>query len=178
MEVPRFSSWATTLCGLMHSVVSLSEFLVVVFYPQGGAEKIEPGKTGAAAVSMDTPGHERDEAYQELAKSLRSTLARSLVVENGGLFTAVVPDPAATDYALVVTLTSASIPRRSGHVKAHMHVQLIKRVNNKTIADFEAGAGYDEVGVNRRAILTHLAIITCCYHDMGGSKSAPIPGQN
>ena len=137
-------SWSLLLVLFVPAGVG-SENACIEPLPPSVCEKIESGKTVSLSVTIDTPEHQQDEDYKEVAKRLREFLSSKLVDENDGVFKAVVPAPETADYALEVTITSANIPGKFamamnfGYCEAHMTVHITNRKTNQRIGDFEIG---------------------------------------
>jgi hypothetical protein len=114
--------------------------------PPSLIQKIQPDKTVSLSVTIDTPEHQQDEEYKEVAKRLREFLPAKLVDNNDGVFKAVVPAPETADYAIEVTITSANIPGKFatatdiGENEAKMTVRITNLETNQLIGNFEVRA--------------------------------------
>ena len=137
-------SWSLLLVLFVPAGVG-SENACIEPLPPSVCEKIESGKTVSLSVTINTPEHQQDEDYKEVAKRLREVLSSKLVDKNDGVFKAVVPAPEPADYAMEVTFSSANIPSKFmmamgyGYCEALMTVRITNRGTNQRIGDFETG---------------------------------------
>jgi hypothetical protein len=101
-------------------------------------QEIEPGRTVALSVTIDTPEHQQDKEYQEVARLLRELLAKDLVDKVDGVFKTVVTGLEPADYVLEVKLRSANIPGFFGsYYEACMTVNITERGAKQQIGNFE-----------------------------------------
>ena len=118
--------------------------------PPSLIQKIQPNKTFSLSVTIDTPEHQQDEDYNEVAKRLRELLPTKLVGENDGVFKSVVPEAEPADYAIEIIVTSANIPGKfaiamgGGWCYAYMKVHVTNTETNQQIANFKIGAGEEK----------------------------------
>lgn len=101
-------------------------------------KKIEPGRTVALSVGIDTLQHQQDKEFKKVALRLRDVLAADLVTEKSPLFKEVVAGGQAADYAMEVMLTSATF---TGFFSRRYEVDMVVRITdnrvNQTLGDFE-----------------------------------------
>jgi hypothetical protein len=109
-------------------------------------QKIEPGRTVALSVGIDTPQHQQGMEFQKVARRLRDVLAVDLVKVNSPIFKAVVAETQSADYAMVVTLTSATFTGFfSRQYEAEMAVRITDNRTNQSLGNFEVYSMADKL---------------------------------
>jgi hypothetical protein len=128
------------LAGIPPGSIAVSDPACIRRLARAGSlgQKIEPGRTVALSVGIDTPKHKQDKEFQKVARRLRDVLAADLVKEDSLIFKTVVAEGQSADYAMEVTLTSATFTSFfNRQYEAEMAVRITDNRTNQPLGDFE-----------------------------------------
>jgi hypothetical protein len=141
-------------------------------------QKIEPGRTVALSIRIDTLKHQQDKKYQVVALELQSVLAWGLVKEKPPLFKEVVAETVTADYSMEVTLTSVTFPGLlSSQYEAEMTVRITDNRTNQPIGTFEVYSKADKYkkGDSARLSVSQDAVVDIRIAIIGSGDSSQSP---